>query len=123
MPPPRAGHERQNLRRNGHAQAVGIRATAVWTGFLILTAVLVTVNFQTVGGLMIYSLITNPAAAAFQLVQGTGRAILLAIVFGAVSGLGGFLLAAVTDLPGGVVIVLLSALLVALAAGVRRILK
>jgi ABC-type Mn2+/Zn2+ transport system permease subunit len=29
-----------------------------------------TVDFQTVGGLMIHSLLTNPAAAAFQLVKG-----------------------------------------------------
>ncbi len=103
------------------AQAAGIRATGVWTGFLILTAALMTVNFQTVGGLMIYSLITNPAAAAFQLVKGNGRAIVLAIVFGAVSGLGGFLLSAVTDLPSGAVIVLLSALLVAVSAVLRAL--
>jgi len=105
------------------AQAVGIRSTAVWTGFLILTAAVMTVNFQTVGGLMIYSLITNPAAAAFQLVRGNGRATLLAVVFGAVSGLGGFLLAAATDLPSGAVIVLLSAALVAAAACARRLLR
>lgn len=98
------------------AQAAGIHATAVWTGFLVLTAVLMTVNFQTVGGLMIYSLITNPAAAAFQLVKGARRAMILAVIFGAISGLGGFLLSAVTDLPSGAVIVLVSALLVALAA-------
>ena len=55
------------------AAAAGIHATAVWTGFLILTAVLMTVNFQTVGGLMIYSLITNPAAAAFQLVRAAAK--------------------------------------------------
>ena len=52
-------------RRSG-----GIRATAVWTGFLVLTAATLTVNFQTVGGLMIYSLISNPAAAAFQVARG-----------------------------------------------------
>jgi len=101
------------------AQAAGIRATAVWTGFLILTAALMTVNFQTVGGLMIYSLVTNPAVAAFQLVRGSRRAVLLAVVLGAVSGLGGFLLSAITDLPSGAVIVLLSSLLVALAAAIR----
>jgi manganese/iron transport system permease protein len=102
------------------AQAAGVRATGVWTGFLILTAVLMTVNFQTVGGLMIYSLITNPAAAAFQLVKGGRRTIFLAVAFGAVSGLGGFLLSAITDLPSGAVIVLASSALVLLAAGVRR---
>jgi len=103
------------------AQAVGIRATAVWTGFLILTAVLMTVNFQTVGGLMIYSLITNPAAAAFQIVRGSGRATLVAVLIGAASGLGGFLLSAVTDLPSGAVIVLVSSAFVLLAAIARRL--
>jgi manganese/iron transport system permease protein len=102
------------------AQAAGIRATGVWTGFLVLTAVLMTVNFQTVGGLMIYSLITNPAAAAFQLVKGGRRTMLLATVIGAASGLGGFLISAVTDLPSGAVIVLVSSALVLVAATIRR---
>lgn len=101
------------------AQAAGIRATAVWTGFLILTAALMTVNFQTVGGLMIYSLITNPAAAAFQLAKGSKRVIVLAVIMGAASGLGGFVLSAVTDLPSGAVIVLVSSALVVMSGLVR----
>ncbi|MGC9453742.1 MAG: metal ABC transporter permease [Phycisphaerae bacterium] len=104
------------------AQAAGIRATGVWTGFLVLTAAVMTVNFQTVGGLMIYSLITNPAAAAFQLVRGSGKAVLLAMFFGALSGVGGFVLSAVTDVPSGAVIVLLSAAIVC-AAGTYRWLR
>ncbi len=79
-----------------------------------------TVNFQTVGGLMIYSLITNPAAAAFQLVKGSGRAMAVAVTIGAASGLGGFLLSAVTDLPSGAVIVLVSSAFVLMAAILRR---
>ena len=82
---------------------------------------MLTVNFQTVGGLMIYSLITNPAAAAFQLVKGCGRALALAALLGALSGLGGFLIAAVTDLPSGAVIVLFSSGLVLLAAGIAAV--
>lgn len=105
------------------AQAAGIRATGVWTGFLILTAILMTVNFQTVGGLMIYSLITNPAAAAFQLARGGRRVIRLSVFLGGVSGLGGFLLSAVTDLPSGAMIVLFSSALVALAATFRVLRK
>jgi len=95
--------------------AAGIHVTGVWTGFLILTAAVLTVNFQTVGGLMIYSLMTNPAAAAFQLVNGHGRAIALSMIFGAASGLGGFLIAAATDLPTGAMIVIFSSVLVAVA--------
>jgi manganese/iron transport system permease protein len=102
------------------AAAAGIHVTLVWTIFLVLTAAVLTVNFQTVGGLMIYSLVTNPAAAAFQLVKGCGRAIVLAACLGAVSGVGGFLISAMTDLPSGAVIVLVSSALVPLAALIAR---
>jgi manganese/iron transport system permease protein len=103
------------------AAAAGIHTTAIWTGFLVLTAGVLTVNFQTVGGLMIYSLVTNPAAAAFQLVRGCGRAMALAMVLGAASGLGGFLISAATDLPSGAVIVLFSSALVGVAALIARV--
>lgn len=98
------------------AEAMGIRAKAVWAGFLVLSAFLLTVNFQTVGGLMIYSLITNPAIAASRLVKGTRKVTGLAVVFGGGSGLGGFLLAAWSNLPSGAVIVLLSSAMVGAAA-------
>lgn len=97
------------------AEAAGINAGFVWTCFLMLAAGTLTVNFQTVGGLMIYSLVTNPAIAAFQLVGGARRVILLSMILGAVSGLGGFMLSLLTDLPTGALIVLLSSAL-ALAA-------
>lgn len=105
------------------AAAAGIHTTGIWTAFLILTAAVLTVNFQTVGGLMIYSLATNPAAAAFQLVKGCRRATILAVMLGAVSGLGGFLISAATDLPSGAVIVLFSSSLVAAAAVVAHLLS
>jgi manganese/iron transport system permease protein len=97
------------------AAAAGILVTPIWTTFLVLTAIVMTVNFQTVGGLMIYSLITNPAAAAFQLVRGAGKTLVVATLLGAASGLGGFLISALTDLPSGAVIVLVSAVLVVFA--------
>ncbi|MCG2684086.1 MAG: metal ABC transporter permease [Planctomycetales bacterium] len=106
-----------------HAAAAGVPVVHVWTAFLILTSVVLTVNFQTVGGLMIYSLLTNPAVAAFLLVKGYGRALALSALFGLLSGLGGFLLAAATDLPTGAMIVILSSLLVGFSwaiSGLRR---
>jgi len=103
------------------AEAAGIRVKVVWSGFLVLVAIVLTVNFQTVGGLMIYSLISNPAAAAFQIVKGCRRTMIASAILGAASGLGGFLLSAVTDLPSGAVIVLFSSALLALAATIRRV--
>ena len=64
---------------------------------------------------MIYSLLTNPAVAALLLVRGYGKALALSALFGLLSGLGGFLLAAETDLPTGAMIVILSSLLVGVA--------
>jgi manganese/iron transport system permease protein len=102
------------------ATAAGIHTTLIWTGFLVLTAAVMTVNFQTVGGLMIYSLISNPAVAAFQLVRGGGKTLAVATLLGGVSGLGGFLISAYTDLPSGAVIVLLSSFLTAAAVAWSR---
>jgi len=102
------------------AAAAGVRVSVVWSGLLLLIAVVLTVNFQTVGGLMIYSLISNPAAAAFQLVRGCRAALGWSALLGAASGLGGFWISAVTDLPSGAVIVLVSSALLAVAAAIRR---
>jgi len=103
-----------------HAAAVGIHVTFVWTLFLLLASLVLTVNFQTVGGLMIYSLLSNPAVAASQLVRGYGKMLAVSTLLGMVSGLGGFLLSAATDLPTGAMIVILSSLLVGLAAAWAR---
>lgn len=103
-----------------HASAAGIHTTPVWTILLILMSVVLTVNFQTVGGLMIYGLLTNPAVAAFQLVRGFGRSLVWATIFGAASGFFGFLIAATFDLPTGAMIVILSSLLITLAASISQ---
>jgi len=104
-----------------HAAAAGVRVTLVWSVFLVLAAAVLTVNFKIVGGLMIYSLMANPAAAAFQLVRGHGRALALAVALGTVSGVGGFLIALVAELPTGATIVILSSALVAVAAVAARV--
>lgn len=104
-----------------HASAAGVHVTLVWTTFLILTSAVLTVSFQTVGGLMIYSLITNPAVAAFLLAKGHDRALLLAIVLGAAISLLGFMTARWFDLPVGATIVILSSLLVAAAAVIANL--
>jgi manganese/iron transport system permease protein len=103
-----------------HASAAGIHVTLVWTLFLLLASLVLTVNFQTVGGLMIYSLLANPAVAASRLVRGYGPTLLVSAGLGAASGLGGFLISAATDLPTGAMIVILSSLLVGLAAAIEH---
>jgi len=102
------------------ASAAGIHTTLVWTGFLVLTSAVLTVNFQTVGGLMIYSLLSSPALVAFQLVRGHGRALAVSAATGAGCGVGGFVIAAMADLPTGATTVILASALVGAAALLRN---
>lgn len=108
------------LFSRSEAAAMGIASTGVWIGFLILTSVVLSVHFQTVGGLLIYSLLINPAAAAYLWARGHERILVLSALLGGASGLGGFVLAAVTDLPAGAVIVITSSVLLLLSGLLAR---
>lgn len=102
------------------AAASGVNVKLIWTVFLVLTSAVLTVNFKTVGGLMIYSLMTNPAAAAFQLVNGHNRTLVVSMIIGAISGLGGFLIALFWGVPSGAAIVLLSSALLFICYVIAR---
>lgn len=94
-----------------HARAAAVRVGPVWAAFLVLAALTVTLSFQLVGGLMVYSLLVNPALAAVHWTSGHRRTLFLAAVLGGVCGAGGFLFAALLDWPVGATIVILSSLL------------
>jgi manganese/iron transport system permease protein len=113
-------HLRALLFSRAEADAMGIPATLVWIGLLVLTSLVLSLHFQTVGGLLIYSLLTSPAAAAYLLVRRHGHVLVVSTLLGIVSGLGGFVLAAITDLPTGAVIVITSSLLLIGAAGIAQ---
>jgi len=98
------------------AAAGGIHEGLVYTLFLALCGTVLTVNLQAVGGLMIFSLITNPAVAAFRLARGFGSVCVVAGTLGAASALGGFFAAYWLDLPTGACIVLFSSLCLAVGA-------
>lgn len=92
------------------ARACGLPATAIFYGILFFTGLTVTACLPSVGGLLVYSLLINPAAAAYQLTYRLGRLFLLAALFGVVSCEGGLLLAWKLDVPAGASIVLISSL-------------
>jgi manganese/iron transport system permease protein len=102
------------------AHACGVPERRLLMVFMILAALLITVNLQIVGGLLMYSLLTNPAAAAFEL-GGSMRAVRLwAIGCGVASTLGGFWLSYLLNLPTGACIVLVSTLFYSLAVCIAR---
>jgi len=97
------------------ALAVGIPATIIFYGLLFLTGATITASLRSIGGLLIYSLILNPAAAAYQLTYSLKRLFLLAAVFGLISCWGGLIASYLLDIPSGASIVVVSAIIFGLA--------
>jgi manganese/iron transport system permease protein len=98
------------------ALSVGIPATLFLYGILFLTGSTITVTLRSIGGLLIFSLILNPAAAAYQLTYNMSRMFLLAAVFGVLSSLTGLLFSYLFNVPSGATIVVTSSVIFMLAA-------
>jgi manganese/iron transport system permease protein len=93
------------------ALSVGIPATAIFYGILFLTGATITASLRPIGGLLIFSLILNPAAAAYQLTYSMKRMFLIAAGFGVVSGLVGLLISYLFNIPSGATIVITSSVI------------
>lgn len=97
------------------ASATGIHDTLVYGLFLAVCGLTISVNLPIVGGLMIFSLITNPAAAAYQICRGHRAVVGASILIGVLSAVGGFAVSYLLDWPTGACIVLLSSVFFAVA--------
>jgi manganese/iron transport system permease protein len=98
------------------ALAVGIPATLILYGVLFLSGATITVSLRSIGGLLIFSLILNPAAAAYQLTYSMKRMFLLSAAFGVFSGWVGLLFSYLFNIPSGATIVITSSLIFLIAA-------
>ena len=97
------------------ARASGIHATALYYAMITLCGFTVTVNLNIVGGLMLYSLLTNPAVAAMQLARGYKAVVIWSMSLGALAALGGLAVSFLLDWPAGASIVLISSLIYAVS--------
>lgn len=98
------------------ALAVGIPATLVLYGIIFLTGATITVTLRSIGGLLIFSLILNPAAAAYQLTYSMKRMFLISAGFGVLSCWIGLLFSYFLNIPSGAAIVITSSLIFMLSA-------
>ncbi len=103
------------------AAATGVHQGFVYCFFLALCGITLAVNLHAIGGLMIFSLITNPAAAAYQICRGHKSVVIASTLLGALSAVGGFLVSFYCNLPTGACIVVLSTIFFGLAAAYRII--
>jgi len=97
------------------ALSVGIPATLILYCILFLTGATITATLRPIGGLLIFSLILNPAAAAYQLTYSMKRMFLLAAIFGVLSGWTGLLFSYLFNMPSGATIVVTSSIIFGLA--------
>jgi manganese/iron transport system permease protein len=97
------------------ARAVGIPATLMLYGILFLTGATITASFSSIGGLLIFSLILNPAAAAYQLTYNMKWMFVISAAFGVASSWIGLLFSYVFDIPSGATIVVTSSLIFLIA--------
>jgi manganese/iron transport system permease protein len=91
------------------------RNIALAVGVLFLTGASVTASLRSIGGLLIFSLILNPAAAAYQITYSMKKMFVLAAVFGVLSGWIGLFFSYIFDIPSGATIVITSAVIFAIA--------
>ena len=87
---------------------------------LLLSAGIITANLNIVGGLMLYSLLTCPAGAAYQVSRNLRNVLILSVIFGIVSAAGGLWTSYVADLPTGACITLFAVVVYGLAVLVRK---
>jgi manganese/iron transport system permease protein len=85
-------------------------------GIIFLTGATITVTLRSIGGLLIFSLILNPAAAAYQLTYSMKRMFLISAGFGVLSCWIGLFFSYVLNIPSGATIVITSSLIFMLAA-------
>jgi len=97
------------------AAASGLPAGTVLYGVLMVAGAAVVGSLKAVGGLLVFSLMINPAAAAYQCSYRLSRIFLLAAVFGVVSAWAGIAVSCAWNLPTGACIILASSAIFLLA--------
>mgnify|MGYP005839245129 CR=1 FL=1 len=97
------------------ARSLGMPATAVFYGILVMGGLTTTASLNAIGGLLVFSLIVNPAAAAYQLVYSLKAMFVVSAIIGVASGWLGLVLSFYLDLPTGALIIVTSCVLFVVA--------
>lgn len=100
-----------------HAKASGIPYKAIHLLFILMIALVIAASMRIVGILLVSALMTLPVAASMRLANGFRQTILISVIFGEISVIGGLTSAYYLDLaPGGTIVVISIAILLAVIA-------
>jgi zinc transport system permease protein len=98
-----------------HAKASGIAAKSIHFVFIVMVALVIAASMRIVGILLVSSLMTLPVAASIRIAKGFKQTILLSIIFGETSVLGGLFTAYYLNLAPGGTIVMIAVIILVLA--------
>ncbi len=93
------------------ARASGMPEKFIFYSLLLLCAMTVSLNLNTIGGLLIFSLIIAPPSAAYQLTYNLKMMFLLSALFGVASCLAGLFFSYLFNVPCGAVIITCASLI------------
>lgn len=93
------------------ASSVGIPERLIYYGILFLSGTIIAANLNTIGGLLIFSLVINPAASTYQLTYSLKNMFILSAFFGVFSCLIGLAFSYLYNFPTGAVIIITSSLI------------
>lgn len=93
------------------AKSSGLAASLFFFLMLFFCGVGVSACLKSIGGLLVFSLILNPAAAAYQITYSLKKMYALSCLFSIASGVVGLAAATVFNLPAGASVVLVSSLI------------
>ncbi|OLS41670.1 metal ABC transporter permease [Bacillus sp. MRMR6] len=96
-----------------HAKASGIPAKAIHFIFIVMVALVIAASMRIVGILLVSSLMTLPVAASIRVAKGFKQTIILSVLFGEISVLGGLFASYYLDLaPGGTIVMIAVVILI-----------
>jgi len=93
------------------SRACGIPEGIIFTLMMILVCSAISLNLKSVGGLLIYSLISLPAATAYQLTYNLKTMYVLSSLFAIFACILGLFVSTIISLPVGATIILISCLI------------
>ena len=102
------------------AASSGVREGLVYYLVLLVSGLVITVNLEAVGGLMLFSLMVAPPAAACRISQKFWVSLWLSALLGAAAALGGLAISYAFDTPTGASIVVVASSIFAVSAILTR---
>ncbi|MDI6840781.1 MAG: metal ABC transporter permease [bacterium] len=97
------------------ACAVGIPEKIIFYTMLFLSGMTVALSLNTIGGLLIFSLIVNPPSAAYQLTYNLKIMFVLSAIFGVGSCMLGLVFSYIFNVPTGAVVIIVSSVIFGLS--------